>query len=80
MKMRWHPYARRLRMRQAAPHEPTGSLDADSAEDISDLLVGLNRSENVTLIVVTHWAKLAEKMRKVLYLSDGCLRERANLE
>jgi len=58
--------------------EPTGSLDADSAEDISDLLVGLNRSENVTLIVVTHWAQLAEKMGKVLYLADGCLKERAN--
>ena len=58
--------------------EPTGSLDADSAEDISELLVELNRSENVTMIVVTHWAKLAEKMERVLYLDDGCLQERAN--
>jgi ABC-type lipoprotein export system ATPase subunit len=58
--------------------EPTGSLDADSAEDISDLLVELNRSEQVTLIVVTHWAQLAEKMGKVLYLGDGCLKERTN--
>ena len=58
--------------------EPTGSLDADNAEDISDLLVELNRSEQVTLIVVTHWPNLAEKMAKVLYLADGCLQERTN--
>ncbi len=58
--------------------EPTGSLDADSAQDISDLLVELNRTEQVTLIVVTHWAKLAQKMKKVLYLTDGRLQERTN--
>ncbi len=58
--------------------EPTGSLDADSAQDISDLLVELNRSEQVTLIVVTHWSNLAEKMEKVLYLADGYLKERTN--
>ncbi len=58
--------------------EPTGSLDADSAQDISDLLVELNRSEKVTLIVVTHWPNLAQKMEKVLYLTDGYLKERTN--
>ena len=58
--------------------EPTGSLDPDSAQGISDLLVELNHSEQVTLIVVTHWAKLAEKMSKKLYLSDGYLKERTN--
>ncbi len=58
--------------------EPTGSLDADNAKDISDLLVELNRSEQVTLIVVTHWPNLAQKMKKVLYLADGYLKERTN--
>ena len=58
--------------------EPTGSLDADNAKDISDLLVELNRSEQVTLIVVTHWPRLAQKMDKVLYLADGCLKESTN--
>ena len=58
--------------------EPTGSLDAASAENISDLLVDLNRSEKVTLIVVTHSSKLAQKMQKLLHLDDGCLKERVN--
>src|SRR5207247_6205774 len=34
--------------------EPTGALDRASAQNLSDLLVQLNREEGVTLIVVTH--------------------------
>ena len=55
--------------------EPTGSLDRDSAENIIELLVTLNRSEGVTLIVVTHSARLAERLASVLELSDGVLRD-----
>ena len=53
--------------------EPTGSLDAEASETIVQLLVELNRSENVTLIVVTHSSKLAERMGQVLELDDGRL-------
>lgn len=57
--------------------EPTGSLDKDASENIAELLVELNRSEAVTLIVVTHSDKLAEYMGRVLELSNGVLRDRA---
>lgn len=57
--------------------EPTGSLDKDASENIAELLVELNRSEAVTLIVVTHSAKLAEYMGRVLELSNGMLTDRA---
>jgi lipoprotein-releasing system ATP-binding protein len=56
--------------------EPTGSLDKDAADNISKLLVELNRSEGVTLIVVTHSAGLAEHMDKVFELNDGLLKGR----
>ena len=56
--------------------EPTGSLDKDASENIAELLVELNRSEAVTLIVVTHSAKLAGYMGRVLELSNGVLRDR----
>jgi ABC-type lipoprotein export system ATPase subunit len=56
--------------------EPTGSLDKDASENIAQLLVELNRSEKVTLIVVTHSVKLAEYMGRVLELNDGVLRDR----
>ncbi len=57
--------------------EPTGSLDEDASQNIAELLVELNRSEAVTLIVVTHSPKLAEYMGRVLELSNGVLKDRA---
>jgi len=57
--------------------EPTGSLDKDASENIAELLVELNQSEQVTLIAVTHSLKLAEQMGHVMELSDGLLRDRS---
>jgi ABC-type lipoprotein export system ATPase subunit len=53
--------------------EPTGSLDHASAQQLGQLLVELNKEENVTLIVVTHAKELAAKMGKQLELKDGKL-------
>jgi ABC-type lipoprotein export system ATPase subunit len=53
--------------------EPTGALDRASAEQLAQLLLELNREENVTLIVVTHAPDLAHKMGRVLELKDGVL-------
>lgn len=57
--------------------EPTGSLDKDSSENIAELLVELNKSEKVTLIVVTHSFSLAERLDQVMELSDGLLKDRS---
>lgn len=57
--------------------EPTGSLDKDASENIAELLVELNRSEQVTLIAVTHSLKLAKQIGHVMELSDGLLRDRS---
>jgi ABC-type lipoprotein export system ATPase subunit len=56
--------------------EPTGSLDKDSSENIAEMLAELNRSEGVTLIVVTHSSEFAKYMRRVFELSDGVLKDR----
>jgi ABC-type lipoprotein export system ATPase subunit len=53
--------------------EPTGALDRASSQNLAQLLVELNREENVTLIVVTHALNLAQKMGRVLELRDGKL-------
>ena len=53
--------------------EPTGALDRASAQGLGQLLVELNREENVTLIVVTHALDLARQMHRVLELRDGQL-------
>jgi ABC-type lipoprotein export system ATPase subunit len=53
--------------------EPTGALDAQSARELADLLVEINRTDKVTLIVVTHSTELAGRMSRVLELRQGCL-------
>lgn len=53
--------------------EPTGALDRVSAEVLGNLLVGLNRDEAVTLIVVTHSLELARQMDRIVELRDGAL-------
>ena len=51
--------------------EPTGALDHSTAGALADLLVELNRDDQVTLIVVTHSAELAAKMGVIRQLLDG---------
>jgi ABC-type lipoprotein export system ATPase subunit len=60
--------------------EPTGSLDEVTAETIADLLVELNKSEDVALIVVTHSLRLAERIGHVMELIDGLLKDRSSFQ
>lgn len=53
--------------------EPTGALDRTSAQNLSQLLVELNRERKVTLIVVTHALDLAGKMQRTLEIREGKL-------
>jgi ABC-type lipoprotein export system ATPase subunit len=57
--------------------EPTGSLDRKSAENLAQLLMTLNKEEQVTLIVVTHSEKLAGYMERIYDLNEGELEVRA---
>jgi lipoprotein-releasing system ATP-binding protein len=56
--------------------EPTGALDARTAEELGTLLLELNRSEGVALVVVTHSERLAARLGRVLALEDARLVER----
>ena len=58
--------------------EPTGSLDAQASETIAELLVELNKSEKVTLLVVTHSSRLAGYMGQILAIEKGKLVKREN--
>ena len=53
--------------------EPTGSLDHETAVSVMNLLSDLNRTENITLVVVTHAEDLARQFEKVYTLRDGKL-------
>ncbi|HYG77891.1 MAG TPA: ABC transporter ATP-binding protein [Planctomycetota bacterium] len=53
--------------------EPTGDLDAHSAQEIMDLLTTLNQDHGKTIIVVTHDPKVANTARRQLHLEKGLL-------
>jgi lipoprotein-releasing system ATP-binding protein len=55
--------------------EPTGSLDADSAGQLAELLVQVNREEGAGLVVVTHSAALAALLQRRARLARGVLEE-----
>jgi ABC-type lipoprotein export system ATPase subunit len=53
--------------------EPTGALDRAAADNLAQLLVELNREEEIALVVVTHAPSLAALMSRALELRNGRL-------
>ena len=51
--------------------EPTGNLDTKSGDEIMKLLLGLNKEQGVTLIIVTHDPEIAERTDRVVHIRDG---------
>lgn len=53
--------------------EPTGNLDAESAENVQKLLFDLNKDAGTTLILVTHDLELAAKTQRIIRIKGGRL-------
>jgi lipoprotein-releasing system ATP-binding protein len=53
--------------------EPTGALDEETSVGIADLLMQLNRAEEVALVVVTHSMTLAKRIGRTKELRGGTL-------
>ncbi|MCP4789808.1 MAG: ABC transporter ATP-binding protein [Gammaproteobacteria bacterium] len=51
--------------------EPTGNLDSDTGNYITQLLFDLNHETNTTLVLVTHDPKLAARCQRTLRLQSG---------
>lgn len=56
-----------------AADEPTGSLDADNAGILAEILLKMNRHLGISLILATHSESLAERMSKRYSLRNGNL-------
>jgi ABC-type lipoprotein export system ATPase subunit len=55
--------------------EPTGALDHTTAKELIELLVELNREEQVTLIMVTHAEEFTQNMQRIYKLCNAKLQE-----
>lgn len=51
--------------------EPTGNLDENTGAEIIDLLWNLNRSEGVTMVIVSHDDSIGERSDRWVYLHEG---------
>jgi lipoprotein-releasing system ATP-binding protein len=58
--------------------EPTGNLDADSAERVSELLLTLHRQQQTVLLVVTHSETLAQRFERRWRIERGRLNSGAS--
>jgi putative ABC transport system ATP-binding protein len=57
--------------------EPTGDLDARSAEEILNLLCELRQTLHKTILLVTHDPRAAQRASRLLHLEKGLLVEQA---
>jgi len=51
--------------------EPTGNLDGKTGRQVIDLLFGLQRRRQATLVLVTHDAQLAGACERTIRMADG---------
>jgi putative ABC transport system ATP-binding protein len=57
--------------------EPTGNLDGKTGRQVVDLLFGLQRRREATLVLVTHDEKLAAACARTIHMADGRILEAA---
>ena len=50
--------------------EPTGNLDEQTRDQIIDLLVDLNKNQEITIILVTHDSSVAKRANKNLHIGN----------
>lgn len=53
--------------------EPTGNLDAETAEKVVKLIFDLNKEAGTTLVLVTHDLELAAKTQRIIRIKGGRL-------
>lgn len=51
--------------------EPTGNLDSKTTVEVMDLITGIARKNNQTLIIVTHDTNIAGYADKIIHILDG---------
>ena len=55
--------------------EPSGNLDSQNSNQLHELLLELNRTEQQTFVIVTHNQQFSSRSSRVLEMADGTLKE-----
>jgi putative ABC transport system ATP-binding protein len=58
--------------------EPTGNLDSKTSKMVVDLLSHLAKTENTTILVVTHDLNITHHTDMTFQIQDGCIIDRGN--
>jgi len=51
--------------------EPTGNLDSKTSDGIFRLLNELHERHNLTMVIVTHSSRLAQRLDRIVHIEDG---------
>ena len=55
--------------------EPTGNLDSRTSEEILQMFQGLNQSDGITIILVTHDLGVANHAQRIVRIRDGLIED-----
>ncbi len=53
--------------------EPTGDLDSETAQEVMDLILKLNRENRETFIIVTHSPEIGRQCDRIVRMRDGLI-------
>ncbi len=53
--------------------EPTGALDTTTSREVIEIMREVNRTDGITMLIVTHEAAVAKATDRVIYLRDGVI-------
>jgi putative ABC transport system ATP-binding protein len=51
--------------------EPTGNLDSRSGEEVIKILTNLHAEQNITMVMITHDARIASYCQRTIFIKDG---------
>jgi len=59
--------------------EPTGNLDSHNGAEIMAILTSLHKEQGITLVMITHEARIAHYCQRIIHIEDGQIQSEEKL-